>query len=170
MSANRPRIPWLALLPLIAFVALAGLFKFQLDKAEKTTDAKALPSALVGKQVPVFALPAIDGTAGEGFSDADLKLGQVTLVNVFASWCGPCREEHPLLMQLARDPKLKALGVQLYGLNYKDEATQARGFLAQYGNPYARTGADVRGRAGIDWGVFLDLDKHQIEQPAHDTG
>jgi cytochrome c biogenesis protein CcmG/thiol:disulfide interchange protein DsbE len=154
MSANRPRIPWLALLPLIAFVALAGLFKFQLDKAEKTTDAKALPSALVGKQVPVFALPAIDGTTGEGFSDADLKLGQVTLVNVFASWCGPCREEHPLLMQLARDPKLMALGVRLYGLNYKDEATQARGFLAQYGNPYARTGADVRGRAGIDWGVY----------------
>jgi cytochrome c biogenesis protein CcmG/thiol:disulfide interchange protein DsbE len=154
MSGSPRRIPWLALLPLVAFVSLAGLFKFQLDKAEKTTDAKALPSALIGKQAPVFALPAIDGTTGEGFSDADLKLGQVTLVNVFASWCVPCREEHPLLMQMARDPKLKALGVRLYGLNYKDEAANARGFLAQYGNPYARTGADVRGRAGIDWGVY----------------
>jgi cytochrome c biogenesis protein CcmG/thiol:disulfide interchange protein DsbE len=154
MSESKRRIPWLALLPLAAFAALAGLFLFQLDRAKKDPDAKALPSALVGKQAPRFALPAIEGTSGEGFSDADLKQGQVTLVNIFASWCVPCREEHPILMQMAKDPKLKALGVRLYGLNYKDEAANARGFIAQYGNPYERTGADLKGRAGIDWGVY----------------
>jgi cytochrome c biogenesis protein CcmG/thiol:disulfide interchange protein DsbE len=151
MSGSQRRIPWLALLPLVAFVALSGLF---LVRLLSSGDPARLPSALIGKQAPVFALPAIEGAAGVGYSDADLKLGQVTLVNVFASWCIPCREEHPLLMQLARDPKLKALGVRLYGLNYKDEAANALAFLAQYGNPYERAGADVKGRAGIDWGVY----------------
>jgi cytochrome c biogenesis protein CcmG/thiol:disulfide interchange protein DsbE len=154
MSESKRRIPWLALLPLIAFAALAGLFLFQLDRAKKDPDLKALPSALVGKQAPKFALPAIDGATGEGFSDADLKQGQVTLVNIFASWCVPCREEHPILMQMGKDPKLKALGVRLYGLNYKDDAANALRFIAQYGNPYERVGADVKGRAGIDWGVY----------------
>ncbi len=151
MSESERRIPWLALLPLVAFVALAGLFLVRLTASG---DPARLPSALIGKQAPVFALPAIEGTSGDGFSDADLKRGQVTLVNVFASWCVPCRDEHPLLMQMAKDPILTALGVQLYGLNYKDTAAHARGFLAQYGNPYARTGADLKGRAGIDWGVY----------------
>ena len=150
-SESERRIPWLALLPLVAFVALAGLFLVRLTASG---DPARLPSALIGKQAPKFALPAIEGTSGEGFSDADLKQGQVTLVNVFASWCVPCRDEHPLLMQMAKDPMLTALGVQLYGLNYKDSAAHARGFLAQYGNPYARTGADLKGRAGIDWGVY----------------
>jgi cytochrome c biogenesis protein CcmG/thiol:disulfide interchange protein DsbE len=150
MTQTTRRIPWLALLPLVAFVALAGLFLVRLYSG----DPARLPSALIGKQAPKFALPAIEGAAGEGFSDADLKQGQVTLVNVFASWCVPCREEHPILMQMAKDPKLKALGVRLYGLNYKDEAPNARGFIAQYGNPYERAGADKTGRAGIDWGVY----------------
>lgn len=78
----------------------------------------------------------------------------MTLVNVFASWCVPCRDEHPVLMQMAKDEKLRALGVSLYGLNYKDEPTQARGFINQYGNPYARMGADRSGRVGIDFGVY----------------
>ena len=151
MSESERRIPWLALLPLVAFVALAGLFLVRLTA---NGDPARLPSALIGKQAPKFALPASEGTSGDGFSDADLKQGQVTLVNVFASWCVPCRDEHPLLMQMAKDPTLTALGVQLYGLNYKDTAAHARGFLAQYGNPYARTGADLKGRAGIDWGVY----------------
>ncbi len=151
MSESERRIPWLALLPLVAFVALAGLFLVRLTA---NGDPARLPSALIGKQAPKFALPAIEGTSGDGFSDADLKRGQVTLVNVFASWCVPCRDEHPLLMQMAKDPMLTALGVQLYGLNYKDTAAHARGFLAQYGNPYAHTGADLKGRAGIDWGVY----------------
>ncbi|MDB5642516.1 MAG: thiol:disulfide interchange protein [Hyphomicrobiales bacterium] len=151
MSDGKRRIPWLALAPLLVFVALSGLFLVRLMSG---ADTARLPSALIGKQAPAFTLPAIEGAFGEGFSDADLKLGQVTLVNVFASWCVPCREEHPFLMQMSRDPKLKALGVRLYGLNYKDEAANARGFLAQYGNPYERAGADIKGRAGIDWGVY----------------
>jgi cytochrome c biogenesis protein CcmG/thiol:disulfide interchange protein DsbE len=151
MSEGKRRIPWLALLPLVAFVALAGLFLVRLTA---NGDPARLPSALIGKQAPKFALPAIEGASSAGFSDADLMQGQVTLVNVFASWCVPCREEHPILMQMAKDPKLKALGVRLWGLNYKDEAPNARGFLAQYGNPYERAGADVKGRAGIDWGVY----------------
>lgn len=150
MSERKRRIPWLALLPLIAFAALAGLFLVRLYSG----DPARLPSALIGKQAPTFALPAIEGAGGEGFSDADLKQGQVTLVNIFASWCVPCREEHPILMQMAKDPKLKALGVRLYGLNYKDEPANALRFIAQYGDPYARIGADVKGRAGIDWGVY----------------
>ena len=150
MSEARRRIPWLALLPLIAFVALASLFLVRLYSG----DPSRLPSALIGKHVPKFALPAIEGEPGQGFSDADLAQGRVTLVNVFASWCVPCREEHPMLMQMSRDPKLKALGVRLYGLNYKDEPQNARGFLGQYGNPYDRTGADLKGRTGIDFGVY----------------
>ncbi|MDB5594280.1 MAG: periplasmic protein thiol/disulfide oxidoreductase DsbE [Hyphomicrobiales bacterium] len=144
------RFPWLALLPLFAFVALAGLFVLRLGAG----DASRLPSPLIGKQVPTFTLPPIEGLAGEGFSDADLKAGHVTLVNVFASWCVPCREEHPLLMQIARDPQLAAAGVQLFGLNYKDDPKNARDFLAQSGTPYARVGADRPGRAAIEWGVY----------------
>src|SRR5690242_5831851 len=112
MSKEARRIPWLALLPLIAFVALAGLFLVRLYSG----DPSKLPSALIGKQAPKFALPAIEGTPGPGFSDADLTQGKVTLVNVFASWCVPCREEHPILMQMSKDPKLKEWGVRLYGL------------------------------------------------------
>ncbi len=149
--AKEPRhIPWLAILPLAFFVALAGLFFVQLYRG----DPARLPSALIGKQAPRFALPAIEGTPGVGFSDADLTRGSVSLVNIFASWCVPCRDEHPLLMQMSKDPALKAMGVQIFGLNYKDEPQNAREFLAQYGNPYDRSGADRPGRAGIEWGVY----------------
>jgi cytochrome c biogenesis protein CcmG/thiol:disulfide interchange protein DsbE len=145
------RVPWLALLPLLAFVGLAGLFLVRLNSG----DPSRLPSALIGKQTPKFSLPPIEGAAtGPGFSDADLAQGRVTLVNVFASWCVPCREEHPILMQISKDPQLKALGVRLFGLNYKDDPQNARGFLAQNGDPYERAGADVSGRVGIDWGVY----------------
>lgn len=150
MSESRRRIPWLALLPLIGFAALAGLFLVRLYSG----DPSRLPSALIGKQAPKFALPAIEGASGAGFSDADLTQGKVTLVNVFASWCVPCREEHPILMQMSKDPKLKQMGVRLFGLNYKDDPKNARDFLAQYGDPYERAGADRQGRAGIDFGVY----------------
>lgn len=136
-------------LPLVVFAALAGLFLVRLYAG----DPSALPSALIGKPVPTFTLPPLeglrrDGAEVPGFGSADLK-GGVTVVNVWASWCAPCREEHPLLSRVAAMP-----GVRLVGINYKDEPENARRFLGSLGNPFAAVGADVKGRAAIDWGVY----------------
>jgi cytochrome c biogenesis protein CcmG/thiol:disulfide interchange protein DsbE len=137
-------------LPLIVFASLAGLFWFALHGG----DPSRLPSALVGKEVPDFALPPVDGLLEKevpvsGFSAADLKTGAPPLVNVFASWCVPCHEEHPVLMELAKQP-----GIRLYGINYKDDPASARRFLGRFGNPFARVGADASGRVAIDFGVY----------------
>jgi cytochrome c biogenesis protein CcmG, thiol:disulfide interchange protein DsbE len=137
---------WLAILPLIVFAALAGIFLTQLMSGR---DTQAIPSALIGSPAPATELPPVAGLTGiPGISNADLK-GKVTLLNIFASWCGPCREEHPVLIELAKDTRF-----QLVGLNYKDKAENAAGFLAELGNPYAKVGADESGRAGINWGVY----------------
>lgn len=137
-------------LPLILFASLAGLFWFALHGG----DPSRLPSALVGKEVPDFTLPPVDGLVDRGnpvpgFAASDLKTGTPTIVNVFASWCVPCHEEHPLLMELAKQP-----GIRLYGINYKDDSASARRFLGRFGNPFARVGADANGRVAIDWGVY----------------
>jgi len=145
---NKTRI-WLALLPLVVFLALSAMFLMRLG-----FDASTVPSALIGKPAPEFTLPALPGSGVPGFSKADLRKGKVSVVNVFASWCGPCRDEHPLLMQLARDTELAAKGVRLFGLNYKDKASNAKSFLDNLGNPYASIGVDSSGRTGIDWGVY----------------
>jgi len=108
---------------------------------------RIIPSALIDKPVPVFDLPAIDGRP-PGLKSEDLK-GQVQLVNVFASWCGPCRVEHPLLMELKR----KGV-VPIHALNYKDSPGNARAFLNDTGDPYEKIGADRDGRVGIEWGVY----------------
>jgi cytochrome c biogenesis protein CcmG/thiol:disulfide interchange protein DsbE len=106
-----------------------------------------VPSPLIGKPVPEFSLPAVKGRQ-LGLSSVNLK-GEVSLVNVFASWCVACREEHPVLMQL------KAGGtVPIHGLNYKDKPDDAAAWLDTMGDPYTRTGADLDGRVGIDWGVY----------------
>ena len=141
---------WGVLLPLLVFVGLAGLFLLALNGGDPST----LPSALVGKPVPAFTLPPIEELAGaggtvEGFSAADLATGQPIIVNVWASWCVPCHDEHPLLLALAKEK-----GVRLYGINYKDDPAAARRFLGRYGNPFARLGADRSGRVAIDWGVY----------------
>ncbi|MBC8239803.1 MAG: DsbE family thiol:disulfide interchange protein [Alphaproteobacteria bacterium] len=108
---------------------------------------KEIPSVLIGKAVPEFDLPALPDRP-KGLKTADLK-GQVSLVNVFASWCVSCRAEHPLFM------KLKAQGdVPVHGLNYKDEGPAAMAWLTRYGDPYDRVGHDLKGRVGIDWGVY----------------
>jgi cytochrome c biogenesis protein CcmG/thiol:disulfide interchange protein DsbE len=145
---NRMRL-WLAILPLAVFLGLAGLFYMRLG-----FDASQVPSALIGKTVPKFTLPELAGAGVPGFDDNELRKGKVTLINVFASWCGPCRDEHPLLMHLSKDKALADKGVKIFGLNYKDKAGNALSFLKGLGNPYERIGADTSGRTGIDWGVY----------------
>jgi cytochrome c biogenesis protein CcmG, thiol:disulfide interchange protein DsbE len=145
------RRPLLVFVPLLLFVALVALFVIRLYSG----DASLLPSALIGRQVPAFASPPVEGLPDKpGFSDADLRQGKVTLVNVFASWCVPCHQEHELIMRFSTDPALSRAGVRLFGLAYKDEPANIRRFLAEAGNPYARIGADRNGRTAIDWGVY----------------
>jgi cytochrome c biogenesis protein CcmG, thiol:disulfide interchange protein DsbE len=139
----------LVLAPLVVFLALAVLFLVGLNSG----DPSILPSALIGHEAPRTNLPPIagldrDGAPVPGLDPADFK-GAVTVVNVWASWCVPCHEEAPLLMQLAQDKR-----VRLVGINYKDDPDNARRFLGRYGNPYAAAGADASGHAGIEWGVY----------------
>ncbi len=138
------RRPLLVFLPLLLFVALAVLFKSYL---RSDYDASHLPSALIGKPAPPFALAPVQGLNVPGLALSDLTAGRVTVVNVFASWCVPCHQEHATLLQL------RSAGVNLVGVAYKDEADNTRRFLGQDGNPYRAVGADTNGRTGIDLGV-----------------
>jgi cytochrome c biogenesis protein CcmG/thiol:disulfide interchange protein DsbE len=134
----------LYILPVLAFLALAWF----LHSSLRPPAAAALPSALIGKPVPALSLPALDGRT-QGFGPSDLAVrGRVTIVNLFASWCVPCREEAPQLAQLAR-----ARGVRLIGIAYKDRPEAARAFLDDVGDPFERVGRDADGRAGIEWGI-----------------
>ncbi len=149
-AAERRRPRLLVLLPLILFAALAALFYGRLFSG----DPSRLPSALIGREAPPLDLPALAGleAGGQpvpGLTSAELK-GRVTVLNVFASWCVPCRDEHPVLVELA---KLSG-DFRLVGLNYKDDAENARRFLGRFGNPYAAVGVDATGRTAIDWGVY----------------
>jgi cytochrome c biogenesis protein CcmG, thiol:disulfide interchange protein DsbE len=132
-------------LPLGVFLALAAVFLFQLLSGR---DAAVVPSALIGQPAPETKLPPLDGAGLPGLDTQSLK-GKVTLVNVWASWCAPCRIEHPLLMELARDER-----IAIVGLNYKDSPENARRFLGELGNPYDAIGVDDAGRHAIDWGVY----------------
>jgi len=144
-QAPRRRRFGLYLLPLLLFTILAGFFLAQLLSGR---DQSIVPSALLNAPAPQTDLPALAGTDLPGLNSADF-LGKVTLVNVFASWCAPCREEHPTLMQLTQDDRFT-----LIGLNYKDRPANAQRFLAELGNPYDAVGVDASGRKGIDWGVY----------------
>jgi cytochrome c biogenesis protein CcmG/thiol:disulfide interchange protein DsbE len=121
--------------------------------ARQGRDPSVLPSPLIGRPAPAFNLEALPDSGKPGLSDADLRQGHTTVVNLFASWCGPCRIEHPSLRALADNPLLKANGVSLVGVAYKDEPANALKFLTSEGNPYAAIGVDIKGRAAIDWGL-----------------
>ena len=133
----------LFLLPLLVFGAVAAHFATGLGR-----NPQEIPSALIDRPMPEFALPKVDGLDRPGLARTDVA-GSVVLVNVFASWCAPCRVEHPLLMRLAEDGR-----VPLHGISYKDKAADTKGFLAELGNPFRRVGWDGDGRVGLDWGVY----------------
>jgi cytochrome c biogenesis protein CcmG, thiol:disulfide interchange protein DsbE len=147
-ETSRPRRA-LVLIPLALFLGLAGLFLVGLFAG----DPSFVPSPLIGHPAPQTVLPPVaglerSGTPLPGLNSADFK-GAVTVVNVWASWCVPCRDEAPLLLQLSQDNRFR-----LVGINYKDTADNARSFLTRFGNPFAAAGADDSGRAGIEWGVY----------------
>lgn len=135
----------LTLVPAVVFVLLALLFLIGL----KSRDPSEVPSPLLGKPVPEFALPPLEGLGLPGLNSVELRSGKVTLVNVWASWCGPCRIEHPVLMELAKRPDLR-----LVGINYKDDPQNGVRFLRSLGVPYRAVGMDRSGRTSIDWGVY----------------
>jgi len=130
-------------IPLAIFLALAAVFLFRIGG-----DHSVVPSALIGKPAPQLALPVLDGANRPALDPASFK-GNVTLVNVWASWCAPCRVEHPLLVRMAKDQRIRVAGI-----NYKDQPANALKFLSSLGNPFAAIGVDTAGRAAIEWGVY----------------
>jgi len=141
----------------LSSVAIFAIYLYQVGIEGKVVSD--LPSALINKPAPTFNLPPIDGK-GAGFSSKQLA-GKVSLVNVWASWCPPCRAEHPQLMRLARE------GVTIYGINYKDTPAAARAFFTELGNPFKSIGADRSGRASIDWGVYGYPETFVIDRRGH---
>ena len=142
-TSGRARL-WLVLVPVVVFAALAALFWKGLSG-----EPSKIPSALINKPVPEFTLHPVPGLDAPGFTSADLAKGKVTVVNVWASWCAPCRIEHPLLAELA-----KRTDIALYGMNYKDEPENSVRFLGTLGQPFAAVGMDRDGRTSVNWGVY----------------
>jgi cytochrome c biogenesis protein CcmG, thiol:disulfide interchange protein DsbE len=151
----------LVLIPLVAFLGLAALFVMRLGG-----DPSQIPSALIGHPAPQTNLPPLpglarDGTPVPGLDPAALR-GEVSVLNVWASWCIPCRDEAPLLLRLAQDKRIRIVGI-----NYKDQPDNARRFLGRYGDPYAANGADENGRAAIEWGVYGVPETFVVGRDAH---
>lgn len=136
------RVSPLMAMPPLLFAALAAMFFFGMQRE----DPDALPSVQVGREVPPMTLTQLGPEPP--FTSADLTAPGVKLVNYWASWCAPCRVEHPNLEALANE------GIPIYGINYKDDPAKALAFLKELGNPYAGLGADYTGRTAIDWGVY----------------
>lgn len=139
---SKGRISPLAILPPLIFVGLAVMFLWGMNREDPT----ALPSTREGHPAPALTVVPLGDL--KPFGPEDLRDGQVKLVNFWASWCVACRAEHEQLMRLSEE------GVMIYGIDYKDEPAKGLGYLARYGNPYARTVADPTGRTGIEWGLY----------------
>ncbi|CDZ40002.1 DsbE family thiol:disulfide interchange protein [Neorhizobium galegae] len=145
-SLARHALPLIPLVIFLGFAAVAG--KMLYDQDVNGRDVSAIPSALIGKKAPSLALPPLEGSNTAALTSAAIT-GKLTLVNVFASWCVPCRQEHPILKELANDSRLTIVGI-----NYKDRNDNALRFLGELGNPYKAIGVDPNGKAAIDWGVY----------------
>jgi len=138
-----------ALIPLVVFAGIAATAaKMLYDQDFHGKDISEIPSALIGTKAPTLNLPPLEGANLPALTDSAIK-GKLTLVNVFASWCIPCREEHPILKELAKDSRLNVVAI-----NYKDKNDNALRFLGELGNPFAAIGIDPKGQAAIDWGVY----------------
>lgn len=148
-AGTRMRV-FLAALPLAIFLALALIFWTQLNSGR---DISEIPSALIGTKAPWRDLEPLSGAMRNGAPvpalSAEATKGKLTLVNFWASWCVPCRQEHPIILELSKDPRLTVVGV-----NYKDGNENALRFLGELGNPFAAIGLDPAGRMAIDWGVY----------------
>lgn len=145
----------LMILPPVIFAGLAGMFYVGMMR----DDPESLPSAQIGREVPVVSVTPLAGK--ETFDIEDLKDGQVKLVNFWASWCAPCRVEHPNLTALAAE------GIPVYGVNYKDKPEAALKFLEELGDPYTAIGADEAGRMAIEWGVYGVPETYLIDGEGH---
>ena len=135
-------VRWLLFLPPLLFAGLAGLLLAGMLR----DNPDGLPSAYAGKAAPALQVTALGD--GPVLTDALLRVPGVKVVNFWASWCAPCRAEHPRLMEI------KAMGLPVYGVNYKDKPADALGLLDELGNPFAALGADATGRMGLDWGLY----------------
>ena len=144
----------LYLLPFLLFIGVGIAFYLGFQR-----DPRDIPSALIDKPAPTCDLRATAGGPATGGLSSSKLTGDVTLVNVFASWCIPCKAEHPVITRLAREQ-----GVTVYGINYKDKPEDALTWLARYGNPYAAIGADPDGRVSIDWGVYGVPESYLIDR------
>lgn len=134
------------ILPIAIVLVLGSFLLWGLNPDRNPSE---IPSVLISQPVPEFQLAAIEGLEVPGLSTADVaQAGEVVVVNVFASWCVPCRAEHAVLTRMVRQD-----GVRLMGINYKDKPADARRWLKDLGNPYERIGSDLEGRAGIEWGI-----------------
>jgi cytochrome c biogenesis protein CcmG/thiol:disulfide interchange protein DsbE len=161
-TAKVGRRRMIVFIPLLIFLGLAVLFVIRLNAG----DPSLIPSALIGHPAPATSLPPVAGLAREGTPvpglDPAAFQGQVSVLNVWASWCVPCHEEAPLLMQLAQDKRIRVIGI-----NYKDQADNARRFLGRYGDPFVANGADENGRAAIEWGVYGVPETFVVGRDAH---